>query len=120
MKLFALGLIAIALLPLPAMAKPSADPLNAPTCYMITSRGRLINLNYMCPSIASANSTTTNQNNSTLPKVTADDLCGLAAAERMAAKNQFQANEADKILNICQNDRGRIEAFTRMELTLPR
>ena len=111
MKLLTLVLIAISLSPLPAIA----EPLNLPFCYMVTPSGRLINLNYMCESNTQKQAALTELKQK-LPEVTADDLCSLAASERLAATNQFQADEADKFLNICQNDRKRIESFTRLKL----
>lgn len=46
MKFFAALIGTISLLPLPAIAAP--DPIGLPMCYMISSRGVLLNLNYLC------------------------------------------------------------------------
>lgn len=105
MKLFTLGLIAISMTPMAAIA----EPLNLPLCYMITLSGRVIDLTSMCVTNVPKPQT------STTSDVTADDICGLAASQRLAATNQFQANEADKILNICQNDRARVERAARFK-----
>lgn len=99
MKLFFLGLIAIVLSPMSAIA----EPLNLPICYMVTSRGKLIDLTYMCVP------NTPKQITSASTEVTADDICSLAASQRLAATNQFQADEADKILNTCRNNRAAVE-----------
>lgn len=104
-NILAFGLIAV-LNPLGAIS----EPLNLPMCYMITARGRIINLDYLC------NANAPKQAISISSSVTADDVCALAADQRLAAKTQFQADEADKILNICQNDRKRVEALTNLKL----
>lgn len=46
MKFFAALIGTISLLPVPAIAAP--DPIGLPMCYMITSRGTLLNLDHWC------------------------------------------------------------------------
>lgn len=107
MKLFALGLTAIALLPLPAIAKPYSEPTNAPVCYMITSQGRLIDLTRMCGGDRAQISQIQPEY-----KVTADDICAEFARRWLSATNQFQADEAKKGLDLCENNRASIQRTT--------
>ena len=83
----------IAITPMSAIAAP----LNLPICYMITAKGQLIDLTYMCER--------TEPKPAQKPKyeVTNDDLCSLAASRWFAAQNQFQRDEADKDLKVCGN-----------------
>lgn len=109
MKLFAVGLTAIALLPLPAIARPYSEPINAPACYMITSSGRLINLNSLCsPNAQKAESTGF--------EITADDICLEFGRRFNDAKTQFQKDEAQKGLDTCKNNRASVESVARFRL----
>jgi hypothetical protein len=89
-KLLNIALMAIALTPMPAIAAP----LNIPICYMITAKGQLIDLTYMCKR--------TEPNPVQKPKLEVD-LCSLAASKWFAAQNQFQRDEAEKDLKVCEN-----------------
>ena len=63
---------------------------------MITAKGQLIDLTYMCGQSA--------PKPVQKPKheVTNDDLCSLAESRRASAQNQFQHDEAMKDLAVCR------------------
>jgi hypothetical protein len=90
----------ILLLPLPAIA--STDPINYPICYMITAKGKLIDLTYMCN--ASVSRTETSK-----PSITASDVCRAFAADVLNAQNQFQRNRANEGLRYCLQNKGSIQ-----------
>jgi|694.fasta_scaffold142074_4 hypothetical protein len=97
MKLFAvLGLTTIALLPLPAIAQ-SYSRLNLPICHMITSQGRVINLNRLCGIVDRA---PVSQAASISDTITLDDICSELARRRYEATNQFLYDRAQKDMDI--------------------
>ncbi len=102
MKLFVAALSVIALMPLPAIAKPYSEILNAPPCYMVTSSGQLIDLMYMCGGNQGAIATQ--------PNITASDICKAFASDVLNAQNQFQRDRANEGLQFCLANKNSIQA----------
>lgn len=105
MKTIALTILSvIALLPLPAIAKPYSE-LGLPACYIITSTGRLINLNYMCNGGATSNQVQSSPKSS----ITASDVCRAFASDVLTAQNQFQRDRANEGLKYCLQNKDSIQ-----------
>ena len=81
-------------------------PLNLPMCHMITSRGIVLNLNYMCGGVK----TTDGQNTySQTSRITATDVCRSYLSDMNTAITQFQYDRAKERWSYCLQNKDTIQ-----------